>query len=61
MTDITPEELAELDALCEAATPGPWMPEIRGNTVQSHCVVCETQYIEKTKNICSGISPKTKK
>jgi hypothetical protein len=53
-------KLDEIKARCEAATPGPWTPEIRGNTIQSHCVVCDTIYIEKTKNICSGISPKTK-
>lgn len=27
MSDMTPEKLAELKALCEAATPGPWEAE----------------------------------
>lgn len=42
-------DLDALDALCAAATPGPWPVVTKGNTVRSHAI----------PGVCSGISPKT--
>ena len=60
MAEMKEEQLAEIEARWAKATPGEWGWIIRGNSVQSHAVVC----IDNAKsfvpqNICSGISPKT--
>ena len=50
----------ELRELAEKATPGEWKLIIRGNSVQSHAVVCHDDSVSlNPQNICSGISPKT--
>ena len=51
--------LAEIEARCEAATPGPWKPIEKGNTVPSHAVFVPSIDGSVPVNICSGISPKT--
>ena len=50
----------ELRELAERATPGKWTWIIRGNSVQSHAIVCHNDPVSlNPQNICSGISPKT--
>lgn len=42
------------------ATPGNWSWVIKGNSVQSHAVICHNDAVSLVpQNICSGISPKT--
>lgn len=53
MTSITPEQIAEIKARTEKATPGPWIEVSHGNTVKSHGVD------SLTGNVCSAISPRT--
>lgn len=57
---MTDKQLAEIEARWAKATPGEWGWIIRGNSVQSHAVVCHDDAKSlMPQNICSGISPKT--
>ena len=57
---MTPEQLAEIEERWAKATHGNWAWIIRGNSVQSHAVVCHDDAKSlMPQNICSGISPKT--
>lgn len=51
--------LAEIKAREQVATPGPWKPIEKGNTVPSHAVFAPSIDGSAPVNICSGISPKT--
>ena len=53
---MTEQELREVEALAEKATPGPWRSVWTGNTVKSHRVYAEGP---EARNIASGISPNT--
>lgn len=57
---MTPQQLQAIKDRWAKATPGNWKWIIRGNSVQSHAVVChdDTKSL-MPQNICSGISPKT--
>lgn len=50
---MTEQQLREIEARCEAATPGPWESRVNGNTVRSYGVV------SNARKICSSISTLT--
>lgn len=57
---MTEQELQAIEERWRKATPGNWGWIIRGNSVQSHAVVCHDDAKSlMPQNICSGISPKT--
>lgn len=57
---MTEQQRAEIEKRWANATPGNWHWIIRGNSVQSHAIVCHDDAKSLVpQNICSGISPKT--